>query len=167
MKTFIHFCMCDIRNTYRGENISNKFCRQKWNAFHVLYVFSINLTVLEETGQMDAIRTFPNLAMASRPQSQLWNKKSLPTLDCVEIRFVFVGFEVFTAVVMKSIIFWDMTPCSTLSCTRRIGGTSGATQRTTRRHIPEDDTLQICFYSFNVVFYCNTALKYIKIYIYI
>jgi hypothetical protein len=23
-----------------------------------------------------------------------------------------VGFEVFTAVVMKSIIFWDMTPCS-------------------------------------------------------
>jgi hypothetical protein len=23
----------------------------------------------------------------------------------------FVGFEVFTAVVMKSIIFWDMTPC--------------------------------------------------------
>jgi hypothetical protein len=29
---------------------------------------------------------------------------------------------------LKSIIFWDMTPCS-------------ATQPTTRRHIPEDDTL--------------------------
>jgi hypothetical protein len=29
--------------------------------------------------------------------------------------FVF-GFEVFTAVVMKSIIFWDVTPCSLLSC---------------------------------------------------
>jgi hypothetical protein len=83
---------------------------------------------------------------------------------------------------MKSIIFWDMTPCSPLSCTRRFGRsyrllcsstlkmeairlatclldgllnysstlkmevirsseTSGATQRTTRRHIPEDDTL--------------------------
>jgi hypothetical protein len=28
-----------------------------------------------------------------------------------------VGFEVFTAVVMKSIIFWDMMPCSPLSCT--------------------------------------------------
>jgi hypothetical protein len=26
-----------------------------------------------------------------------------------------VGFEVFTAVVMKSIIFWDMMPCSLLS----------------------------------------------------
>jgi hypothetical protein len=38
-----------------------------------------------------------------------------------------VGFEVFTAVVIKSIIFWDMTPYSPLS---------------TRRHIPEDDTLQ-------------------------
>jgi hypothetical protein len=34
-----------------------------------------------------------------------------------------VGFEVFTAVVMKSVIFWDMTPCSPLSCTRRFGGT--------------------------------------------
>jgi hypothetical protein len=35
-----------------------------------------------------------------------------------------VGFEVFTAVVMKSIIFWDMTPCSPLSFNRRFGGTS-------------------------------------------
>jgi hypothetical protein len=85
-----------------------------------------------------------------------------------------VEFGVFTAVVMKSIIFWDMTPCSPLNCTRRFGGTyrlhlqgqlatcllagllnystlkmeairssetSGAIQRTTRRHIPEDDTL--------------------------
>jgi hypothetical protein len=32
-------------------------------------------------------------------------------------------FEVFTAVVMKSIIFWDMTPCSPLSYNRRFGGT--------------------------------------------
>jgi hypothetical protein len=43
---------------------------------------------------------------------------------------------------MKSIIFWDMAPCSPLSCTRRFGGMSGATQQTTWRHIPEDDTLQ-------------------------
>jgi hypothetical protein len=34
-----------------------------------------------------------------------------------------VGFEVFTAVVMKSIIFWDMTPCSPLIFNRRFGGT--------------------------------------------
>jgi hypothetical protein len=36
---------------------------------------------------------------------------------------VFIGFEVFTAVVMKSITFWDMTPCSSLSFNRRFGGT--------------------------------------------
>jgi hypothetical protein len=40
-----------------------------------------------------------------------------------EIHFSNVGFEVFTAVVLKSIIFWDMT------------------QRTTWRHIAEDDIL--------------------------
>jgi hypothetical protein len=34
-----------------------------------------------------------------------------------------VGFEVFTAVVMKSIIFWDMTPCSPFSVNHRFGGT--------------------------------------------
>jgi hypothetical protein len=33
-----------------------------------------------------------------------------------------VGFEVFAAVVMKSIILWDMTPCSPLSFNRRFGG---------------------------------------------
>jgi hypothetical protein len=27
-------------------------------------------------------------------------------------KFKNVGFEVFTAVVLKSIFFWDMTPCS-------------------------------------------------------
>jgi hypothetical protein len=31
-----------------------------------------------------------------------------------ETRYNYVGFEVFTAVVMKNIIFWDMTPCSPL-----------------------------------------------------
>jgi hypothetical protein len=99
--------------------------------------------------------------------------------------FLIVGFEVFTAVVLKSIIFWDMTPFSPLSFNRRFGGTyrshlqgqrnrfgkpaskqmasryhlfaepiystlmmeaiyssetSVETQRTTRRHIPEDHT---------------------------
>jgi hypothetical protein len=34
-----------------------------------------------------------------------------------------VGFEVLTAVVMKSTIFWDITPCSPLSVNRCFGGT--------------------------------------------
>jgi hypothetical protein len=64
---------------------------------------------------------------------------------------------------MKSIIFWDMTPCSLLSCNRRFGGTyrlppacllvlaeiisstlkmeAICSSETSRRHIPEDDTL--------------------------
>jgi hypothetical protein len=33
-----------------------------------------------------------------------------------KVAIYIVGFEVFTAVVMKSIIFWDVTPCSLLSC---------------------------------------------------
>jgi hypothetical protein len=87
------------------------------------------------------------------------------------MNFWVVGFEVSTAVVMKSIIFWDMTPCSPSSFNRRFGGTyhllatcllvfaeiisstlkmevicssetSGEIRRTTRRYIPEYDTLK-------------------------
>jgi hypothetical protein len=36
---------------------------------------------------------------------------------------MYVEFEVSTAVGMKSIIFWDMTPCSPLNANRRFGGT--------------------------------------------
>jgi hypothetical protein len=39
------------------------------------------------------------------------------------ISLSFVGFEVSTAVVIKGIIFWDMTPCSPLSYNQRFGGT--------------------------------------------
>jgi hypothetical protein len=35
----------------------------------------------------------------------------------------YVGFEVFTAVVMKSSIFWDITPCSPLIFNQRFRGT--------------------------------------------
>jgi hypothetical protein len=34
------------------------------------------------------------------------------TVTGTTINYYYEGFEVFTAVVMKSIIFWDMTPCS-------------------------------------------------------
>jgi hypothetical protein len=36
---------------------------------------------------------------------------------------LYLGFGVLTAVVMKSLIFWDTTPCSPLKVHRRFGGT--------------------------------------------
>jgi hypothetical protein len=39
------------------------------------------------------------------------------------INFINLGFEVLTAVVMKSSIFWDIKPCSPLKFNRRFGGT--------------------------------------------
>jgi hypothetical protein len=35
---------------------------------------------------------------------------------------VYIGFEVLTAVVMKSTIFWDITPCSPLSVNQSESG---------------------------------------------
>jgi hypothetical protein len=36
-----------------------------------------------------------------------------------------VGFEVLTAVIMYTDIFWDIMPCSQLKANRRFGGTHG------------------------------------------
>jgi hypothetical protein len=52
--------------------------------------------------------------------STVYFKDAVSNSDRIENN---VGFEVFTAVVMKGIIFWDMTPCSLLSANRRLGGT--------------------------------------------
>jgi hypothetical protein len=89
------------------------------------------------------------------------------------INVVFVGFEMFTAVIMKSSIFWDITPYSPLKVNRRFGRThclppvtlvsclaysivkmeatcsfvtSSGFQRTARRYIPQDRTLQCSRY---------------------
>jgi hypothetical protein len=48
-----------------------------------------------------------------------------------------VGFEVLTAVVMKSTIFWDITLCSPLSVNQRFGGTY-------RLHLHAASTLVFC-----------------------
>jgi hypothetical protein len=66
--------------------------------------------------------------------SKLWfytlkNEKMIPqeirmiaacTRACREHLF---GFEVHTAVVMKSCVFWNKTPCRPLEVNRRFGGT--------------------------------------------
>jgi hypothetical protein len=58
---------------------------------------------------------------------------------------------------LKSIVFWDMTPCSPLSFNRRFGGTYGLHLQG-RRNIPEDDTLHNhgCenLKSYNQIFLC-------------
>jgi hypothetical protein len=51
-------------------------------------------------------------------------------------RRISVGFEVSMAVVMKSFIFWDITPCSPLKVNRRFGGTS-------RLHLQGRKTCQV------------------------
>jgi hypothetical protein len=106
----------------------------------------------------------------STDYTALYPRRSYSSSDCLDKTYEqtdIVGFEVFTVVVTKSIIFWDMTPCSLLSFNRSFGGTyrlhlqveeissekkqqtsrwqaetSVKTQRTARRHILEDDTLQ-------------------------
>jgi hypothetical protein len=45
-----------------------------------------------------------------------------PAMDCVLDSWI-VRFEVLTAVVMKSSVFWDITTCSPLKVSRRFGGT--------------------------------------------
>jgi hypothetical protein len=41
----------------------------------------------------------------------------------VERKSDFAGFQLLTALIMKSTIIWDMIPCSSLEVNRRFGGT--------------------------------------------
>jgi hypothetical protein len=90
---------------------------------------------------------------------------SLSVTSCFETVKQNIGFEVLTTVVMKSTIFWDITPCSPLKVNRRFGGTyhlhlqgrrisrarnqrenkwqAEDFQLTTRCCIPEDSTLRL------------------------
>jgi hypothetical protein len=76
-----------------------------------------------------------------------------------------VRFEVLTAVVMKSSIFWDITPCSPLNVNRRFGGKYRLLQgrrviqtnnanfyQNTRGHIHED--------SFSLMLSCHLYLGF-------
>jgi hypothetical protein len=48
----------------------------------------------------------------------------IPVLNYIHAAFSqFIGFEALTAVAMKSTIFWDITPCSSLSVNWRFGWT--------------------------------------------
>jgi hypothetical protein len=69
-----------------------------------------------------------------------------------ETVYVKVGFEVLTAVVMKSSVFWDiiltLVSCLAYSLSLKMEATCSPEtsvdfQRTTRRYSPEDGTLQI------------------------
>jgi hypothetical protein len=56
----------------------------------------------------------------------------------------YVGFEVHTAVVMKSAIFWDIMPCSPLKANRRFGGTSPPSSGLKNK--PNKALLATCFH---------------------
>jgi hypothetical protein len=76
----------------------------------------------------------------SRPHLQGQTLRSL-TLDDAQMNRV--GFEALTAVIMKSSVFWDTTPCSPLKVNQRLGGTRRIHfQQTARYYILVDGTLQ-------------------------
>jgi hypothetical protein len=49
--------------------------------------------------------------------------KTMTILTPMTTNWIYVGFEVLSPVVMKSSIYWDITPCSPLKFIRRLGGT--------------------------------------------
>jgi hypothetical protein len=49
--------------------------------------------------------------------------RAIKAYDGSEDKVPCVGFEVLTAVVIKSPVFWDITPCSPFTVNRRLGRT--------------------------------------------
>jgi hypothetical protein len=80
-----------------------------------VYTFMDILTCrarLAFTSRLNRFQSFISYGDQNRSVDYIYISKNL-----------FVGFEVLTAVVMESIIFWDITPYSPLSVNRRFGRT--------------------------------------------
>jgi hypothetical protein len=60
--------------------------------------------------------------------------------------FRFIGFEVLTALVVKSSIMRDITPCSPVEVSRHSSETSVDFHRSTQRYMPEDGALHVYCY---------------------
>jgi hypothetical protein len=81
----------------------------------MLYTISL-LAVLLINQRCKCANVGHKMETSEASMETLWNLELLRTTPDV-------GFEVLTVVVMKSTIFWDITPCSPLSVNRRFGGT--------------------------------------------
>jgi hypothetical protein len=72
-----------------------------------------------------------------------------------------VEFKVLTAVVMKSPIFWDITPCSPLKATECSSETSVDFQRARWHYMPKHKTFHSLAF-LNKIFNTNLPLKLLK-----
>jgi hypothetical protein len=105
-------------------NETSQYGKRMWRIYPDAAVFieraivylpnvSVWLCLLLQRSRVRILVILSVICVFSSVPSRKWYKSSLK----------YVGFEVLTAVVMKNIIFWDITPCSPLSVNRRFGGT--------------------------------------------
>jgi hypothetical protein len=80
-----------------------KICEAK-----TIYLLLLQLTITKSL----YVRTYAVQILNAKLHSGGPVSNLLPESDHFEREFSYVEFEVFTAVVMKSIIFWDVTPCN-------------------------------------------------------
>jgi hypothetical protein len=89
---------------------------------NALWVLSLRRSVIFLTVSLN-VRSYQPIRSVFYSNTSLFLKYTLYQRKTFQTKRENVGFEVFTGVVMKSIIFWDMTPYSPLSFNRRFGGT--------------------------------------------
>jgi hypothetical protein len=104
------------KNAYESSSASccDDLLKGKW----VLLMFS--LKVLRHTDVLlllisqQKAHEFCSNVTCSGVKMPCYDPNEIPPLLAKLQTVMYVGFEVLTVVVMKSIIFWDITPCSSL-----------------------------------------------------
>jgi hypothetical protein len=93
-------------------------CKMSRNVYQTTLVTSQNIVlfIITAVRTSDLTNIWPTIVTEIACRLFSWWSKPNP-------KIFLLGFEVFTAVVMKSIIFWDVMPCSLFSCNRSFGGT--------------------------------------------
>jgi hypothetical protein len=81
----------------------------------------LNAPYFSKGGRFKCTLTATVPSILTPPRCDCGWKKQVQKLIITSF-YEFLGFEVLTAVVMKSTVFWDITPCSPLKVNRRFRG---------------------------------------------
>jgi hypothetical protein len=114
-----------VDTRHNGDQLRRK------NHFSFLKPFSFDSSQCQSTDYLLEEHIYQPANGARDLRSKIWPwvpRDSEPRITVLarassNFRWESVGFEVLTAVVKKSIIFWDITPCNPLKVNRRFGWT--------------------------------------------
>jgi hypothetical protein len=124
--------MCSSETPVKFQRTTRRYIPEDGTLLHIVHciITLLNLqkflimceNILNSAEHTASISYNLEAVCTSETSVHIYQPEEDSEIHNIEPEFYFVGFEVLTAVVMKSSVFWDETLCSPLKANRRFGG---------------------------------------------